>query len=1250
MQLNSTKYYALLLCCLSTYSLSAKDGGLSDVQHNLSRNSTGFVENKGQVTNQYHKVRTDIQYNLKRDGVSMFLAPGSIHYQFNNISGKDKSFKDHAYRMDVMLVGANTHAKAIAGDDQTYTEQYNVNGKMVTAKSFDKITYVDVYPGIDWVVYTKNGKVEYDFVVRPGADANKIQLKYGGAKSISLTENGGLAVNTPSGTIAENTPYTYTLNTKQTVTSSYVLNGNTLSFNVASHEGAIVIDPQVQWSTYYGGANAEFEISVTTDAVGNVYTGGYTTSTANIATTGAYQTVYNANTDGTLVKFNANGTIAWSTYFGGPGTDNVNGVGIDPNGNVYITGSTNSTTGISTSSSFQPTYGGGGDAFLAKFTSAGALLWSTYFGGTGNDITYSVVCDKGRSVYIGGASGSTSGVATAGAFNTTESGTLDGFIARFDTAGNRLWATYYGSGVFTNTYVTALSLDPAGALYFTGETNAAAGIATTSAYQPAQVGLFSFNAFVGKFDSVGNRHWCSYYGAGNTYGFAIANNAFSSLYIGGYTTGSTNIASANAYQAAFGGGVQDGYLAKFDTAGNFKWGTYYGGAGSETQKGIAVDNFGNPMITGFTTSTTGIATTNNGTYQSTIGGGQDGYIAKFTPLGQRMWGTYFGGSLTETQSTMASNANGSFYIAGYSASSNAIATAGAYQTINNGNTDGYIARFNTDTFVVISQPYTDTIICPAGSFNINYTTSYAFNAGNVFTAQLSDATGSFAAPVAIGNVTAVGTTGVIPVNIPANTAAGTGYRIRIVATSPAYTSPDEYVNIHIISSLAQPTITSNSPVCVGDSIKLTATNTSIVMPTALNITGPAGFSSGSGTGLIAFANTINAGTYTASVTHNGCPAATASVNVAVNNITPATPTATSNTPICSGNPIIIHASSTSSPVTYRITGPHGYVSSSQNPVIANADTTMAGYYFIVDTLGGCRSAKDSILVSVSQSITTTLTVVATPGDTVCSGSGFSFTAIATNAGNNPQYQWRIHDVILGDTAVVGAISNIYGSAFLNSGDSVYCILHSNAQCLSNPADTSNKVKITILQPSTPVVSIAVSPSNTVAQGTALTFTSTVTLGGTNTSYQWYVNGHAVANDTLSSATFHSLADSDVVTLIVHNHVMCANPDSAISNAIRVHITTGISNVEAALNTINLYPNPNNGVMSLTGHLQGLTSNSVQLEILNAIGQLVYTNTVGINNGTLNGAVKIGSNIADGTYLLRIKADGESRVIRFTVQR
>jgi len=1251
MQFNSTKYYALLLCCLTTsYSLFAKDAALNDVQKGLSQ-SHGFIENKGQVTNQYNKVRTDIQYDLKRPGISLFLSAGEIHYQFNNISGDSKHAKNKAYRMDVALVGANKNAKPIASEIGEYTEHYNVNGKIVTAGSFGKVTYMDVYPGIDWVVYTKEDKVEYDFIVHPGADAAQIKLKYGGASSLHITENGGLAINTPAGEIKEHTPFSYALNTNKEIASSFSLNGNVLSFNVAPHEGTIVIDPQLQWSTYYGGANAEQLIALTTDAAGNVYGCGYTTSTANIATAGAYQFTYNANNDGFLVKFNANGTQAWATYFGGPGSEQCNGLASDRNGNVYMTGSTSSTTGIAFNATVQTTNGGGtNDAFLAKFNSAGTIQWSTYIGGTGNDIGYSVVCDKWRSVYLVGATGSATAI-TAGTniFDATENGTLNGFINRFDTSGNRIWGTYYGSGNFTSTYIYQASVDPAGYMYFAGQTNTSTGIASANAYQSALVGAgFPTNAMIGKFDSSGNRYWGTYYGAGTSQGFAIANDTLGNVYMSGYTSGASNIATAGAYQTTYAGG-NDGFLVKFDTSGNNKWGTYYGGTGAETQKAITIDNFGNPMIAGFTTSAAGIATVNNGTYQSTYAGGTDAYIAKFTPLGQRLWGTYFGGPNAESEYALANNANGGFYSGGFTTSPTGIATTGAYQTSNLGNTDAYISRFNKDTFVVIAQPYTDTLLCPAGTFNVTYNASYNFNAGNVFTAQLSDASGSFAAPVAIGSVTANGLTGAIAVTIPAGTTLGTGYRIRVIATSPAYTSPDEFVNIHIIGGITAPTFTSNSPICVGDNIVLTGTNTSSVTPVSYSITGPGSFSTNALGATIANAGTINSGNYTASVSHNGCPAATTTIAVAVNSTIPPAPTATSNSPLCSGATLNISASSTASPVTYRITGPQGFVATTQNASIPNININKAGYYYITDTLNGCRSPKDSIFITVNQSVTTTINIAATPGDTVCVGSGFTFTSTSTNGGNNPRYQWRIIDPLLGDTAVVGASSSTWGSPTLTSGDIVYCILQSNGQCLTDPLDTSNKIPVTILQSSTPQVTITASPGDTLALGSSVTFSSSVVSGG-QTTYQWYVNGHAVAGDIFSTATFHALADSDVVTVIVHNHIMCANPDSAISNAIRVHITTGLTPVEKALSTLSLYPNPSKGSITLKGHLEGISSNTVQVAILNVIGQPVYANTVSLVNGNIDEPILLGANTADGVYLLRVQADGESRVIRFVVQR
>jgi hypothetical protein len=1251
MQFNNTKYFGILLCCLAAYNIQARDNKLTPAQQQMldQKNANfSFVENKGQITDEHNELRGDIQYNLKTPGVNIFLGDAQLHYQFTRTNADDKNNID-AYRMDVVLVGADKNAMVVADEEQAYTEMYGSANQTITAHSFERVTYKNVYPNIDWVLYIKNGSLEYDFLVNPGGNAKDIKIKYKGNTELSIANNGGAIVKTPFGTVSEGKPFSYVAASGKEISSSFSLKDGIVSFNTVGCKSAYVIDPQLTWATYYGGpGNGDVGITLVTDQSNNIYMAGNTNSATNIATAGAYQTSLAGNRNAFVVKFNSAGTRQFATYFGGNGSDNAEQVAIDNNGNIYLCGFTTSSTGLFTTGGAQNTNGGGTDGFLVKFNNSGTPQWGTYFGGPSTDQPYSVTCDAFGSVYMSGST-SSANLATAGAYQTSITGGTDGFIAKYNTAGVLRYVTYYGGN--GTDVLTNITTDLAGNVFATGYTNSNSSIASAGSYQASFGGFF--DGLLVKFDStVHARMWGTYYGgtsldAAASVAIDISGNAI----ITGYTYSNTGIATTGSAQSTNGGG-QDGFLAKFNTNGSIVWSTYIGGTGSEQPSIVVPDKTtGTILVTGNTTSTANIATTGSGVYQNTLSGSSDAFYQRYDSLGRKLYGTYYGGTGAEVGNCIAVDNTGAVYICGSTASPTNIATTGAYQTTISVPTDAFLAKFNLDTFVLVAQPYTDTIACPGGSFNLTYNASFAFNTGNTFTAQLSNAFGSFAAPTTIGTVTANTTTGTIPVTIPGGTATGTGYRIRIVATNPAYTSPDDYVNINIISSISSPTITSNSPVCVGDSIKLIAANTSTIAPSTLTISGPNGFTSSSPISYVPFATSANAGTYIASVAHNGCPATTASVNVAVNSTIPATPTATSNTPICSGTALNINASSSMSPVTYRITGPHGFVATSQNAVIPNADTSRAGYYYITDTLNGCRSAKDSILITVNQSVITTLHVTAVPGDSICAGSAVSFIATAGNAGNNPQYQWRLKNAVLGDTAVVGAISNIYASGNLLSGDIVYCILYSNAQCLVNPNDTSNMVKITVLQPYTPIVYISANPGSLIAQGTAVTFISTVVHGGSNTSYQWYINGHAIANDTLNNVTFHSLADSDVVTLIVHNHVMCAAPDSAVSNAIRIRVNNvGVNNIQEALGTLNLYPNPTSGNLLLNGIMPGLTSKTIQLEIWNAVGQLVYTSNEVVTNGTINMPLQLGTNVVDGIYLLRVKADGNSRVIRFTVQR
>lgn len=169
--------------------------------------------------------------------------------------------------------------------------------------------------------------------------------------------------------------------------------------------------------------------------------------------------------------------------------------------------------------------------------------------------------------------------------------------------------------------------------------------------------------------------------------------------------------------------------------------------------------------------------------------------------------------------------------------------------------------------VSISQPISKTSFCPQDNFQLHYTVTAPFNTGNLFTAQLSDAAGSFASPVAIGAVTATGA-GVINCTIPANTPQGTGYRVRVAASNPAKNSADNGVNLTVYSA-AHLTLGAN-PVCVGDTLKLFAT----VTPTGtkINWTGPNGFKDTLKTIIIPNADYSDSGKYIVTADYNGCTA------------------------------------------------------------------------------------------------------------------------------------------------------------------------------------------------------------------------------------------------------------------------------------------------------------------------------------------------------------------------------------------
>ncbi len=729
-----SKITALILaaCVLSGISTQAKNLPTSG-------NKLYFIENKGQITDQYSAPRNDIQFVLPAPGLSIFFGSGQIHYQFNRITIPvsdlpGQLYKDYntntqtvkpgseiakteSYRMDVELIGANKNAVAVSSGKQVYYENLYLAGCPggVQAHTFTKITYQEIYPDINWVIYIKDNKLEHEFIVGPNGNAANIKLKYNGQTSLDINNDGSITARTPMGTITEHAPVCFFNNGKK-INSSYSLNGNILSYAVSNKSG-ITIDPVLEWGTYYGpDSNNTSFYAMQCDGSGHIYASGltYSETSGNVATTGTYQSVYGGGCDAFLIKLDTAGNRLWGTYFGGSGGDWGTGVSIDPAGNVYLLGTTNSTSGISTTGCQQPTAGGNWDGFIAKFDGSGSRVWATYAGGTGIDYMYSIACDLAGHVYIAGSADSYTNIATPGSFKSAHGGGHDDFLIQYDLSGVRQWGTYLGGN--GDDFGGMVCTDGV-AVYVAGYTNSTTGISTPTTFQPALSG--STDAFVERFNSFGDLLWGTYYGGidGESTGGITCTNGH--LYLLGTTGSDLGIATSGSYQPAR-AGVEDAFLVKLDPdAGSRLWATYYGGTGNEyiDQSRIYADNFGNVYISGYSESTTGVASA--GSWQTTYGGGPyDAFFAKFNAVGTLYWSTYYGGNGNDQGRACAFDGVNA-YIAGQTNSTNQIATPGAFLDTGGGATfyfQGFIAKFDVyDTPLVTLnagiEHYADASFC-----------------------------------------------------------------------------------------------------------------------------------------------------------------------------------------------------------------------------------------------------------------------------------------------------------------------------------------------------------------------------------------------------------------------------------------------------------------------------------------------------------------------------------------------------------
>jgi hypothetical protein len=568
---------AFIFCCLNTSGQICPfytSGQLTVTNRDMELQSSRFIENVGQVKYQDGRPAADVKYIYSAPGFKLILKENSFSYEVYTLekikkdeagifpnSALDKvlgekfssSVTVHSSRIDVTLQGAGNQPEIVPEGERTdYRNYYNaqtIRNGIKEIRSYEKISYRNIYPGIDFVFYAdKGGKtgLKYDIVVHPGGRIENVKMSYAGLamtrgdkKGMRLDES-KLFLSTPEGNITETIPYSFIGETGEPVHAWQVLDGNNVSFRTDAPAGhTLVIDPILKWGTYLGDSADEEGYAITTDKSGNTYISGYTSSSSNIATSGAYQTSYAGGTDAFLAKFNSSGALQWATYFGDFDEDGAYGVDTDTSGNVYISGYTYS-TGLSTTGAHQATQAGGTDAFLAKFNSSGTLQWSTYYGGDADEYGFGVATDKSGNVFLGGYTMSDAGIATSGAHKTTNFGDPDAFLVKFNSSGVRQWGTYFG-GSDVDAALPGIATDGSGNVFINGITYSTSGVASSGAHQTTLGG--DADGFIAKFNTSGTRQWCSYYGGtGEDFYYDLTTDASNNVIGVGYTLSTTRIA------------------------------------------------------------------------------------------------------------------------------------------------------------------------------------------------------------------------------------------------------------------------------------------------------------------------------------------------------------------------------------------------------------------------------------------------------------------------------------------------------------------------------------------------------------------------------------------------------------------------------------------------------------------------------------------------------------------------------------
>jgi uncharacterized repeat protein (TIGR01451 family) len=679
----------------------------------------------------FEPVERQNEFVFRAPAYQLLVSPAQIQLAATKSGGGRAPLK-------LELVGAHRDANAEAIDrlpaQRNYLLGNDASKWRTNVPTFARVRYQEIYPGIDAEYYGKQGQLESDFTIAPDADPCRIRISWGLRAKSRVDREGNLLVTSGRQKLRQPSPRAYQLINEQEkpVPARYRINKKReVVFEIGDYDHArpLIIDPTLIYSTYLGGSGDDPGSSIALDSSGNVYIAG-TTSSTNFPTHGPAFASNKGLSDIFVTKIDSTGgNIVYSTYIGGSGLDRGDGIAVDSSGNAYVVGRVDSTS-------------------IDFPTTVGALA-RTYRGGD-----------------------------------------FDGVVFKLNAQGNALvYSTYLGGE--ENDSAEGIAVDASGNAYITGGTKSLGFPVTNSGVQGFLAG--DTDAFLTKLNATGSALLYSTYlgGTGTDRGAGVAIDASGNAYITGFAS-SQDFPTVNAFQNSPGGSF-DAFVAKIDTtqSGTNSLGfcTYLGGIGDDKAYGIVIDSGGNNVYVAGQTSSVNFPVLNP--LQPSSGGSFDGFIAKISSSGSKVFATYFGGSGDDRATGVAVNSSGT-YITGFTSSTNLPAVS-PLQLNNGGGFDAFVAKLNpagnallystylggaaNENFVAAVTSTNPIAVDASNAYITGYTSSTNFPVGSPLQSANAGSQDAFVAKIADATPVADFSLSVAPSSRTVNPASGTTYTV-----------------------------------------------------------------------------------------------------------------------------------------------------------------------------------------------------------------------------------------------------------------------------------------------------------------------------------------------------------------------------------------------------------------------------------------------------------------------------------------